>query len=146
MIFDRVENADTYLGVDPRIARGLELMKQDFSKTPVGRYEVDDGMFYMIQEYETKPDNLAEAHRKYVDIQCMLNGAEIIAVQNVKESTEAEAYPDRDLWLYERKGGNEVAVTAGTFMVVWPQDAHAAAIAVDTPEKVRKIVVKIKIA
>lgn len=146
MIFDRVENAEVYLGVDSRIARGLELLKQDFSQTPVGRYEVDDGMFYMIQEYETKPDNLAEAHRKYVDIQCMLSGAEIIAVQNVNESVEAEAHPDRDLWLYERKGGNEITVTAGTFMVVWPQDAHAAAIAVNAPEKVRKVVVKIKIA
>ena len=30
-------------------------------------------------------------------------------------------------------------------MVVWPQDAHAAAIAVDVPEKVRKVVVKVRI-
>lgn len=146
MIFDRVENVDTYLGVDPRIARGLNLLKQDFSQTPVGRYEVDDSLFYMIQEYETKPDNLAEAHRKYVDIQCVLEGAEIIAVQNVEELTEAEANPGRDLWLYRRKEGNRVAVTPGTFMVVWPQDAHAAAIAVESPQKVRKVVVKVKIS
>ena len=145
MIFDRVENAETYLGVDARIARGLNLLKQDFSQTPVGRYEVNEDLFYMIQEYETKPDNLAEAHRKYVDIQCMLNGAEMIAVQNVTKLTQVEAHPDKDLYLYNRKKGNEIVLTAGTFMVVWPQDAHAAAIAVDVPEKVRKVVVKVRI-
>ena len=145
MIFDSVDHIETYRNLNPQVFRGLELLKQDFSQISVGRYNVDADLFYMVQEYETQLDNLPESHKKFIDIQCILSGTEVIAVHNPRELEVAEAHPERDLWLYQRKEGNRIAVTAGKFMVLWPQDAHTAALSLGQPEKVRKVVVKIRI-
>lgn len=145
MIFDSLENLETYRDVDPRIWRGLQLLRQDWSGVADGRYEVDEDLYYMIQSYETKERNdLPEAHRRYVDIQMTLAGSEIIGVGPLPLMEEAEAHPERDLWLY-RGPVDRLTMDPGRFVILWPQDAHAAGVAVEKPAPCHKIVVKVRI-
>ena len=146
MILDNLENIESYQGMHPGIVRGLRLLRQDFAGQPDGRYEVDgDKIYYMIQSYETRPENnLPEAHRQYADIQCVLEGKEVIAVGPLSAMEEVETHPDRDLWLYH--GALErFIMSPGRFMVLFPQDAHAAAIAAGQPGFCRKVVVKVRL-
>ena len=146
MIFDSVKNLETYKDTDARIYRGLKILETDLSTLADGRYEVDgENLFYMIQSYETKPENAPEAHRKYVDIQCVLSGAEKMGIGALEGMTETQACDEKDFRLYTGPL-DYITLTPGKFAVLWPQDAHAPAVAVDQPAPVHKIVIKIKIA
>lgn len=146
MIFDSLEHIETYRNMDPRIYQGLKLLKSDFSSMKDGKYSVEgDDLFFMIQTYETKPDNLLpEAHKKYVDIQCVLSGAEVIGVGALEEMEEVESHPEKDLALY-RGPLSRIALTPGKFVVLWPQDAHAAGITFEKISSCHKCVVKVRI-
>ena len=148
MIIDSIDHLDWYKSIHANLARGLELLKADYTGVPDGRYEVDgDRLFYMIQSYETKPVNdLPEAHKKYADIQCVLEGAEIMATGALETLEAAEAHPERDLYLYHAKDLDRQTLVPGRFAVLFPQDAHACAIADGEPAPVHKIVVKVKLA
>ena len=146
MIFDSLAHIETYRQIHPRIYQGLKLLESDFSGMADGRYAVEgDDLFYMLQSYETKPDNpFPEAHRAYADIQCVLDGAEAIGVGALEELSEVESYPQKDLTLYQGPL-SRIALTPGKFVVLWPQDAHAAGIALGKPGPCHKCVVKVRI-
>ena len=79
MIFDSLNHIEAYRGIHPGVYKGLELLRDtDFGAKADGTYHVDgDDLFYFIQSYETNPANeTPEAHIKYIDIQCILFGAE----------------------------------------------------------------------
>ena len=56
---------------------------RDLAAQPCGKYEIDGEQIYVsIQEYETKSymDCRFETHKRYADIQCILQGKEQIWV------------------------------------------------------------------
>ena len=68
-----------------------ELLRDtDFTKVEDGRYELDgENLFYFIQTYENNPANeTPEAHKKYIDIQCVLTGKERMDVGALEDMTE----------------------------------------------------------
>ena len=148
MIFDTLENIKNYEGLG-RVYTALEfLAKTDFSQMELGRYELDgDNIFYMVQSYETDPDKtISEAHKKYIDIQFMVNGEEIIGVAPIScEKTETEAKPENDVWFYECET-EPLTLFSGSFMVLYPNDLHCPGVATNNkPMTCRKVVVKVKV-
>lgn len=148
MIFDSLNHIEAYKGIHPGVYKGLCLLRDtDFSKLEDQRYEVDgDDLFFFVQSYESNPSNdTPEAHRKYIDIQCVLSGGETMGVAPLEEMTEeVEARPDNDIWFY-RGATDTVTLLPGRFAVLFPGDAHAPGVAVDAPAPVRKVVVKVKV-
>ena len=149
MLYDSLKHIDFYKGIHPGVYRALEILRDtDFSQLEDKRYEVDgDNLFFFLQSYETKPDNdTPEAHRKYIDIQFLVSGREKMGVAPLEDmSEEVEARPDGDIWFY-RGPMDYITLTAGDrFAVLWPGDAHAPSIAVDSPAPCRKCVVKVKV-
>ena len=147
MIFDKLDHIDTYVSISEGLAKGLRLLKEtDFSDLEPGKHIVDgDELFFMVQSYQSRPENdTAEAHRKYIDIQYMVSGEELIGVGGLSDMTEeVEANPDSDYWLY-RGPMSKIRLGEGYFAVMFPQDAHAPGIAVSEPSQVKKIVVKVR--
>ncbi len=148
MICDTLANIGTYTGISERLAKGLNLLREtDFSAMEAGKYEVDGkDLFYMIQSYQSKEkNNTPEAHRKYIDIQYVLSGEEIIGCAPLSAMTEeVSANPEGDIWFYHGPV-MPVHLRAGQFAVLFPQDAHAPGIAPAEPAPVRKVVVKVLI-
>lgn len=146
MIFDDLKNMETYRGLDERIFEGLSLLNTGILTKPDGRYEVrGDDLYYMIQTYETKPDNLPEAHKRYVDIQHMISGGEVIGVGNIDEMLPVEAHPERDFYLFQGRM-DAISLLPGKFAIFWPHDAHAPAIALQgQPAVCHKCVIKVRI-
>ena len=148
MIFDSLNHIEAYRGIHPGIYKGLELLRDtDFGAKADGTYYVDgDDLFYFIQSYETNPANeTPEAHIKYIDIQCILFGAERMDFGTLEDmDEEVLPRPEGDIRFY-RGNLDSITVTADKFAVFFPGDVHAPGIAVGSPAPVRKVVVKVKV-
>lgn len=118
------------------------------SKMLDGRYDLDNGVYANVMSYVTKPSSLSiyESHQKYIDIQYMVFGEEIIVTENAKNIQDKifEEYNlDKDITLYNCNSGSVQVLQAGDVIILYPEDAHRGAIAVERPMKIRKIVVKV---
>ena len=146
MIYDRIENIETYSDISERLAKGLRLLQTtDFSALEAGKYEVDGKeLFFMLQSYQSKEQNdRPEAHKKYIDIQYLLEGEEQIGIGALSEMVEeVSANPEGDIWFYHGPVTG-FKMEKGNFAVFFPQDAHAPGIATGDPAPVRKVVVKV---
>lgn len=146
MIYDTLEHLSRYQGIHPGVMKGLAFLAEtDFSATQETRFELDgDKLFAFLQSYETRPVNdTPEAHRKYIDIQYLIEGEELVGVAPLEEMTdEVEARPENDIWFYH---GPTTPLPIGNrrFLVLFPEDAHAPCIAAGAPAAVKKCVVKV---
>ncbi len=148
MIFDTVKNVDNYKGLG-RVYTALKFLAEtDFTKIDLGRYELDgDNIFYMVQSYDTDPDKtISEGHKKYIDIQFMVEGEEIIGVADIDDEKElTEAKEENDVWFYNCKT-EPLTLSAGKYMVLYPNDLHCPGVATKGKAmNCRKVVVKVKV-
>lgn len=149
MVTDRLINAALYRSPSPRIAAALDYVQvTDFTKLADGRYDIDgDRIFALVQRYASKPLNEGrwEAHRKYIDLQLVVSGAEQIGYVSIDQLEAAPYDAERDLTWLSGTAGQWIMVPAGHFMLLWPGDAHMPSIAAGTPQNVLKVVVKIAV-
>ena len=127
MIKDKVNYSALYEGVNPGFPAAFAFLKEALaSPKEVGRYELGGGVFALVQSYDTKSvENCKiEAHRKYIDIQCVLKGKELFGVADLATQTLYEdKFEEKDVAFY--KGEVDLlTLTDGDFVVVFPQDAH----------------------
>jgi biofilm protein TabA len=146
MIVDRLGNRSVDAYVPPRVRQALEYLRAaNMAAAPVGRHELDgDRLYAIVQEYMTKPaDQCAwEAHRRYVDVQYIVHGAERIGHAPLARSGERVPYDrDRDVTLYY-PGSQYVTLSSGMLAIFGPDDVHSPGGAVDHPRAVRKVVMK----
>lgn len=129
------------------------LKREDLKTLKPGRYELTPrGTYANIQELTTSKENpkkeAYERHEKYVDIQYMLEGEELIYISDMdsmKEKTkEYDAENDYELF----SGSNAprpVVMNDTTFVVAFPSDPHRPGLAPQgtKPAKAKKVVVKV---
>ena len=149
MIFDKIDNSAIYENISPLIKRAFEYLKQtDFSGMENGKHIVDgDNLFAVLQEYDTKNDVDAklEAHRKYIDVQYIISGEELIGVRPLINQVHCKEYDaENDYALYDDTC-SFVKISPGQFAVLFPQDLHKPGIKVDSSIKVKKVVMKVKV-
>ena len=146
MIHDTLDHIFRYEGIHEGVLMGLRYLRDtDFSQLPDGPQEIDGkNVFANIMTVETKPVNdTPEAHKKYIDIQYLISGQEHIDVgplEDMKE--EVSGKPENDIWFYHGDL-DRITIGNGRYAVLFPGDAHAPCIAVNGPETVRKVVVKV---
>lgn len=149
MIFDALENAVIYYGLGEKFKTAFEYLKTtDFSSVKEDRVELDgDNMFAIIAKYETKNSEDAkwEAHKKYIDIQFVISGAENMGFVLADYLDIKEKYNEKnDVEILEGLG-DFVQVNEGEFAVFFPDDAHMPGLKIKENEMVHKVVIKIKI-
>lgn len=120
----------------------------------VGKAEKIDlggGVFVMEQAYETKPraDGFFESHRKYIDVQVIVEGEELMELADASRMTVRQSYnPDRDLITYEDfKDATQLRALTGDTAIFFPVDVHMPSLRLRAnPSVVRKAVVKVPVA
>jgi YhcH/YjgK/YiaL family protein len=146
MITDRITNAHLYSSLGVGIQRAFEYLQQtDLQALPAGRYELDGNKLYvMSQEYSSKLPEQGkwEAHRRYIDLQYITAGTERIGYAHLSRLAQGDYNPEKD-FLALTGIGDYVTLSAGDFMLLFPEDAHMPGMAVDAPVHVKKVVVKI---
>ena len=151
MVLDKIENINLYKGLSKRLDTALNLLTtEDFVAKKDGKYEVDsDNIFYMVQRYETMPieEGKFEAHRKYIDIQVVVSGSEIIGyapIAALKTETDYSTDGDCELFNIPQKF-TSLQMTKGMFSILWPKDGHMPCRIAEKSEPVCKVVIKIKL-
>ncbi|MCX6029268.1 MAG: YhcH/YjgK/YiaL family protein [Chloroflexi bacterium] len=156
MIVDLLANSQLYDVLSPRIRRAFEYLHQtDLAALELGNHEIDGKNIYVrVQQYATRPQEQGvwEAHRRYIDLQVIVEGAERICYAPLSRLTPGAYDEAKDFWRLSGEG-DSVTLPSGSFMLLWPTDGHMPCLAVpgtaghamDTPVLVKKVVVKIAV-
>jgi|WetSurMetagenome_2_1015567.scaffolds.fasta_scaffold317662_2 biofilm protein TabA len=151
MILDRIDNADFYAALHPQLAKAFDVLKNGkLGRKKAGKYEIDgDKVYYSILRYETKPmsEGKLEAHKKYIDIQVVLKGEEVLGYADIKGLAVAEKYDKtKDIAFFEQPAKMTTAVLKpGHFCILFPQDAHLPCCCSEKPADVKKVVIKVRL-
>ena len=113
--------------------------------------ELDGGVFAIEQAYETKAraDGFFESHRKYIDIQLVIAGAETMEVADIARAVVRREYQeDRDLIVYDDcPDASLLRLEAGEAAVFFPNDVHMPSLRTRMNAVfVRKVVLKVPVA
>ena len=108
---------------------------------------LDENCFVLEQSYITKDKEncLFESHRKYIDIQYMFEGDEIMEVENVNNLTVTTEYnPDLDYAKHaQSENASVLKIKENELAIFYPFDAHMPCIKIDENKKIIKAVFKI---
>ena len=114
-----------------------------------GRVELTGGAFALEQVYLPKPrsERFFESHRKYIDVQVVVAGAELMELADVSRLVVSEAYnPERDFTKYDDITGAAVLrMGPGDAAIFFPDDGHMPALHWRGTGLVRKTVVKVPV-
>lgn len=151
MIYDNLSNIDLYKGLSTDIYTGLLFLNQAKPDIENGTYLLSSRVKAIVSEYETVSVNECgyEAHKKYIDIQCVLKGQENVACSPLERLKETKPYSEEiDAAFYSADNIHEqsnLSLQPGYFAIFYPQDGHMPQLSVKEAEKVQKIVVKVEI-
>jgi len=151
MITDKIENLNHYGVVSKDYEEQILsfIQRVQAENLSDGKYLIDDNdLFALVQSYETreKETSKMEAHRKYIDLQYMVNGREEMYCDFTKNLVVTEAYnKDSDIFFMEmEKERVSILLEEGMFVFLFPWDAHMPCCKAEEKEAVKKIVFKIK--
>lgn len=110
---------------------------------------LDENCFVLFQSYITKDkvDCLYESHKKYIDIQYIFDGCEIMEVENIANLHVSKEYDESlDYAKYfQTNNASSLIIRKNELAIFYPNDAHMPCIKVDKNEKVIKAVFKIAV-
>ena len=152
MIIGSITDLQRYKGIMKNLDRAIEWVStNDLMSLEVGKYSIDGTNIYLNrQQYQCKPYNecKGETHRNFLDLQIVLKGNEGFGYTNLANSDSLsiiEDYnPTKDVTKYATKEECTYNMSAGSFAIVFPEDAHKPQIAIDN-SVVEKAVIKILI-
>lgn len=121
--------------------------ENDVNTIATGRYDLDDGCYVNVDEYETRENYNFEAHHDYIDIHLMIDGEEIIFVEPLINGIESVPYSkEKDVAFYscDNVSYGCVNLLPGNAVVLFPWDMHAPCNANEQRHN-RKLVFKIPV-
>jgi len=157
MLCDSLDLWKTYVkGFSPLFQVAFPWIQKAIKGTlPAERYDLQDGMYALVQKYETKSLEEAkfENHRKFIDVHLVVQGVEWIYWTKAKNFLQIEKYSDKnDVEFFTAKPSpnifSHLAIEPGIVAIFWPGDWHLPCITPQTdnkPQNVTKIVVKIPV-
>jgi biofilm protein TabA len=113
------------------------------------KIELNENCFVLEQSYisKNKEDCFFESHKKYIDIQYVFEGEEIMEVEKLSNLQVTTAYKeDLDYAKYSQsKDSSVLKIRKNELAIFYPQDAHMPCIKINENEKVIKAVFKISV-
>lgn len=149
MIFDTLANADRYSSLHGLFPRAFEFLRNtDLMALAPGRYPIEGESLFAIIEATTgrrREEAKLECHRKYIDIQFVLEGTDEMGWKPLCDCQEplADYKAEKDIQFFRDTPASWIATPPGAFCIFFPQDAHAPLV---SDGKVRKVILKIAVA
>lgn len=149
MIFATLTQADRYATLHPGFARAFAFLRStDLNALTPGRHVIDgDALFAIVEHCEARhrDDAKLECHRRYIDIQLVLEGVDEMGWRPLADCADPATDYDaaRDIRFFRDAPASWVATPAGSFCVFFPDDAHAPLVG---DGHIRKVVVKVALA
>lgn len=138
------------------IKKGLQFLKEAeleniFTGIEKGKSNVIEiegrDLFVVFSSYEIKDDTSPtfEGHRKYIDIQYVIEGEELILVTSDNVTNIGEYDENNDCQLCESELYSSFLMIPGYVSVLFPEDWHSPGRKNHKISKVKKVVVKVAI-
>ena len=145
MIIDRVSEAERYVSLHPLFEEAFAFLAEAHDLEP-GLYDLDDGLYASVKEFETKPISEVEleSHERYIDLHCCLAGGERISWAHTSELNRLREEKDGDNSFWQGRS-TSVSVRPGMFYILFPTDAQRTGTHHEFPKQCRKVVVKIPV-
>lgn len=152
MIKSTVKDYAKYSKCHPLFPEAFKMMFACTAASLDGTTVSESGIKCMVQSYPTNtPENKKmEAHRKYIDIQYVIEGSERVYLGDVKDfKTKVEYNPEKDVEFFFSDETlptvESMLLRAGEFMVFYPEDAHKPGCINVAPTSIKKVVMKIPV-
>ncbi len=148
MILDTLARADRYFTLHPLFARAFDFLRNTGLATLApGKHGIQDEQLFAIVEAcagRTRAEAKLECHRRYIDIQLVLQGVDEMGWKPVAECLDPATDYDagRDIRFFNDAPASWIATPPGAFCLFFPDDAHAPLVGTGS---IRKVVVKIAV-
>lgn len=148
MIFSTLSQAPRYAALHSLFPRAFEYMRDtDLNALAPGVHQIIDKQLFVIVEVadgRTRAVAKLEAHRRYIDIQLVLEGVDEMGWKPLSDCHQplGEHNSERDIRFFDDVPDSWIATPAGSFCIFFPEDAHAPLVSSDP---IRKVIFKIAV-
>jgi len=148
VIIDTLSNVDKYFSLNPRFAAAFSYLgKPLVRRMDSVREELDgDRLIALVSRKIGKQQNEAklEVHRKYIDIQFVLQGIDTMGWKPASDCSEVLAPYDeeKDIGFFADEPSMWCPVHAGSYAIFFPEDAHAPMV---SNGEIHKIILKVAV-
>jgi YhcH/YjgK/YiaL family protein len=146
MILATLTEADRYHALHPQFAEAFAFLRStDLYALEPGKHAIDGERLFAIVEAcagRTRVEAKLECHRRYIDIQLVLEGVDEMGWKPTAECVDPATDYDaaRDIRFFNDAPSSWIATPPGSFCLFFPDDAHAPLVSTGM---IRKVVVKI---
>lgn len=148
IITGELKNWRTLKGIEG-LEHGLEFLeKTNLAALSPGKHEIlGEEVFATCSKSPSRAPETAqfEAHRKYIDIQYLISGSELIGVAPVGGLPEVTPYDStKDIAFYSSPAQYQnIEMQPGRFVVFFPGDAHLPLCHFNGVHEIHKVVIKV---
>ena len=148
MIFSALSQSSRYAALNPLLQRAFDYIHDtDLYNLAPGRYNIlGDDLFAIVEHAQGKPKEHAqlEAHRKYIDIQLVLEGDEQMGWKPLADCLNpvSDHSTEKDIRFFHDAPASWIAVPPDHFCIFFPEDAHAPLVGAGN---IRKVIFKIAV-
>jgi YhcH/YjgK/YiaL family protein len=148
MIYDNLKNIRRYEILHPNFSDAFSfLLSENLKILKIGQYQINENVYASVSEYFTKPSTELrwETHRKYIDIQYLINGNERIGYSFGNDFVNIEPYnSEKDIAFYHGNG-SEIDLGENYFVILFPEEFHKPCILKNHSMQVKKLVIKVRL-
>jgi YhcH/YjgK/YiaL family protein len=148
IIINKLQHAERYFNMHPSFEKAFAFLRRDdLAELPAEKYQIDgERLFCMISKGpgRSRSEAKLEAHRKYIDIQYIIAGTDEMGFKPTADCkvVDTEYDADKDIMFFKDKPESWTPVPAGSFVIFFPQDAHAPLV---SEGEIHKAVLKIAV-
>ncbi len=149
MIIDHLSQAARYQMLVSGLKLGFDFLhRNDLLSLADGKHVIDDERVFAIVAHDQgrgKPESPLEFHARYIDIQYVIGGTDLIGWRSTPSCQQVLSKYDRDkdIGFFKEEPRTWFPLDAGNFAIFFPDDAHAPLAGEGT---VHKVVVKVAVA
>lgn len=148
MIFSTMSQSEKYAALHPLFPRAFDFIRNtDLKSLAPGRHDiVGDDLFVIVEQVPARTREAAklEAHRRYIDIQLVLEGVDAMGWKALADCREpvSEHNSERDIRFFHDEPATWIATPPDHFCIFFPEDAHAPLVG---SGNIRKLIFKLAV-
>jgi YhcH/YjgK/YiaL family protein len=148
MILSTLSQSSRYAVLHPLFPRAFEYIRDtDLLALEPGRYPIIGEQLFVIIENvagRTREAAKLECHRKYIDIQLVLEGVDEMGWRALADCGDpvSDYSAEKDIRFFHDAPASWITTPPGAFCIFFPEDAHAPLVATGN---IRKVIFKIAV-
>ena len=148
MIFSTLASSSRYAALHPLFQRAFDYIRDtDLNALTPGVHQIIDKQLFVIVEEangRTRAEAKLEAHRKYIDIQLVLDGVDEMGWKALADCHQPldEHDAERDIRFFADEAASWISTPADHFCIFFPEDAHAPLV---NNGPIRKVIFKVAV-